>query len=81
MENQWLSGVIDRLHVFRDPLGLVERIELIDLKTDAVKEPLQLTERYTGQMEAYRNALRESFGDVPIACRLLSTRLRGWVEV
>jgi ATP-dependent helicase/nuclease subunit A len=80
VDGQWLSGVIDRLHVFRDPLGLVERIELIDLKTDAAANAQELAERYRGQMEAYRVALRQSFGDVPIACRLLSSRLRAWVD-
>ncbi|WP_343225920.1 UvrD-helicase domain-containing protein [Luteolibacter marinus] len=77
----WLSGVIDRLHLFRDEAGQVERIEVIDFKTDAVESADQLAGRYVGQMQAYRELMTGAFGDVPVKCLLLSTKLRAWVEV
>jgi ATP-dependent exoDNAse (exonuclease V) beta subunit len=79
VSGEWLSGVIDRLHVFRDPLGLPERVELIDFKTDAVTKGEQLLERYSEQMNAYREVIGKAFG-VPVTCRLLSTKLRTWVD-
>lgn len=79
VSGQWLSGVIDRLHVFRDPLGLPERVELLDFKTDAVTKREQLLERYSEQMNAYREVIGKAFG-VPVICRLLSTKLKAWVD-
>lgn len=77
---QWLSGVIDRLHVFCDPLGLPERVEVIDFKTDSISKPEQLIERYAGQMAAYREVIGKAFGGAPVTCRMLSTKLRRWVD-
>ncbi len=71
---QWLSGVIDRLHVFPDAA------ELIDFKTDAVATSEQLLERYRRQMEAYREVLGAALG-VPVKCYMVSTKLKVLVEV
>ena len=76
LDGKWLSGVIDRLHVIRDDAGKATALELIDFKTDAVEKPEQLAERYAGQMAAYRDVLSKAFGDVPVRCLLLSTKLR-----
>ncbi|MCW1924558.1 UvrD-helicase domain-containing protein [Luteolibacter arcticus] len=81
LDGKWLSGVIDRLHVIRDSGGKVATLELIDFKTDAIQEPRQLTERYSGQMTAYREVLSKAFGDVPVRCVLLSTKLLACVDV
>jgi ATP-dependent exoDNAse (exonuclease V) beta subunit len=78
---KWLSGIVDRLHLIRDAAGRVERVEVIDFKTDAVERAEQLLERYAGQMEAYRQVMAGAFGGVPVSCLLLSTKLRTWVEV
>ncbi|WP_035606325.1 UvrD-helicase domain-containing protein [Haloferula sp. BvORR071] len=78
--DQWLSGVIDRLHVFRDATGKAESAELIDFKTDAVGSEEQLLERYRGQMEAYREVLEKSLG-VPVKCWMVSTKLKSLVGV
>ncbi|WP_367874715.1 UvrD-helicase domain-containing protein [Luteolibacter sp. Populi] len=77
---QWLSGVIDRLHVFRDAAGRPVSAELVDFKTDAVGSAEQLLGRYRGQMEAYREVLVRTLG-VPVVCRLVSTKLRVCLEV
>lgn len=79
-EGKWLSGFVDRLHVLRDPLGLIERIELIDFKTDDISKAEQLIERYAGQMTAYRDVISRAFDGAPVVCRMLSTKLRRWVE-
>jgi ATP-dependent helicase/nuclease subunit A len=76
LHEQWLSGTIDRLHIFRDGSGTPIRAEIIDFKTDAVTSGEQLVERYSEQMEAYREVISRALG-VPVTCRLLSTRLKG----
>ncbi|MEK7949520.1 UvrD-helicase domain-containing protein [Luteolibacter soli] len=76
LDGKWLSGVIDRLHVIRGDDGKVTALELIDFKTDAVEKAEQLAERYAGQMAAYRDVLSKAFGEVPVGCVLLSTKLR-----
>ncbi len=79
-EGRWLSGVIDRLHVFRDGEGRVEGVELIDFKTDAVERAEVLAGRYAGQMAAYREVLAKAFGGAPVRCLLLAVRMGRWVE-
>ena len=44
-DGKWLSGIIDRLHLHRDPAGEVTRVEVIDFKTDAVDDLQQLLAR------------------------------------
>jgi ATP-dependent exoDNAse (exonuclease V) beta subunit len=73
-EENELSGVIDRLHFHRNAAGAVERVEIIDFKTDAVKTPDELNERYAGQMAAYRAALEKIHPGAAIECLLLSVR-------
>jgi ATP-dependent exoDNAse (exonuclease V) beta subunit len=74
LDGAWLSGVIDRLHLHRNAAGSVERVEIIDFKTDAVKTPDELSERYAGQMAAYRAALEKIHPGAAIECLLLSVR-------
>jgi ATP-dependent exoDNAse (exonuclease V) beta subunit len=74
LEGALLSGVIDRLHVHRNASGAVERVEIIDFKTDAVDTPGELAVRYAGQMTAYREALRVMFPSAAVGCLLLSVR-------
>ncbi|MDE0597019.1 MAG: UvrD-helicase domain-containing protein [Roseibacillus sp.] len=74
VDGKWLSGIVDRLVVGE---GVVE---VIDFKTDAVDSPQVLIGRYSGQMKAYRQVLEKLYPDMEIRCRLLSTKLREWVE-
>lgn len=69
-----MSGIIDRLHLHRNDAGKVTRVEIIDYKTDAVNRPEDLPERYAGQMEAYREALRIMYPLAEVECSLLSVR-------
>lgn len=81
MDDALLSGVIDRLHLHRNAAGTVERVEIIDFKTDAVEKPEELAERYAGQMKAYREVLGKIHAGAEIECLLLSVRHGGLVAV
>ncbi len=80
LDGKWLSGVMDRLHVFRDADGAVSEIELIDFKTDAIAGPEDLVERYAGQMRMYAKALGLLYPGAKLRCLLVSTRLRKIIE-
>jgi ATP-dependent helicase/nuclease subunit A len=74
MDGALLSGSIDRLHLHRNTAGIVDRVQIIDFKTDAVEKPEELKERYAGQMRAYRAALEKIHVGAEIECLLLSVR-------
>ncbi len=61
-----LQGAADLL--FEENGGLV----LVDFKTDHVKDPAELWERYRGQLELYRDALEQSTGKKVKECLLYS---------
>jgi ATP-dependent exoDNAse (exonuclease V) beta subunit len=81
LDGEWISGIIDRLHLHRDESGRVTRVEVIDFKTDAVNDICILSERYSGQMNAYRRVIEKAYPNAKVECILLSTRCRGWVAV
>jgi ATP-dependent helicase/nuclease subunit A len=83
LDGKWLSGVVDRMHVFRNEDGGVVRVEVLDFKTDRVENADELRARYSGQMEAYREALATVFSaDAEcIRCLLVSTHLKQLVEL
>jgi len=76
VDNAWLSGVIDRLHLHRDVAGLVNRVEVIDYKTDGVERIEELVERYSQQMLAYQQVMQIAYPDAEVVCILVSTRFR-----
>lgn len=75
LEGDWLSGVIDRLHVHRAADGTATKVEIIDFKTDRVDSTQELMARYAGQMEAYRRALQAIHPEAEVRCILVSTAL------
>ncbi len=81
LDGKWLSGVIDRLHLHRDSTGAVTLVQVIDFKTDAVVEIGQLAERYSGQMNAYREVIGRAYPKARVECILLSTKLRDLIPV
>jgi ATP-dependent exoDNAse (exonuclease V) beta subunit len=81
LDGQWLSGVIDRLHLHRDATGQVTRVEVIDYKTDALDEIGEFQIRYGGQMRAYREVIQRAYPEAAVECILLSTRCRDWAAV
>ncbi len=74
LDGKWLSGVIDRLHLHRDAAGAVTLVEVIDFKTDALDDINELVLRYSGQMNAYREVMRQAYPGARVECILLSTR-------
>lgn len=81
LDGRWLSGVIDRLHLHRAPDGRVSRVEVIDFKTDAVERPEELVDRYSGQMEAYRQAMARAFPGAEVVCWLVAVGAAKAIEV
>lgn len=81
IDGQWMSGVIDRLHLHRNASGQVERVNIIDFKTDAVKSPDELAGLYSGQMSGYRCAMQLVYPEATIDCLLLSVRHGSLVAV
>lgn len=82
-EGEWVSAVVDRLHVERNEEGEVTRLEILDFKTDAVCDEEELRLRYYGQISSYRLLLGRVY-DVPsskIHSYLLSTSLGRIVPV
>ncbi|MFC7336419.1 UvrD-helicase domain-containing protein [Haloferula chungangensis] len=77
LDGKWLSGVIDRLHVFDEG----KSVEIIDFKTDAVTSEEELVERYSGQMEAYQKVMLKVYPGAEVRCLLVSTKLGRVVEV
>jgi hypothetical protein len=83
VEGRWMSGVADRLHVWRDEAGMVARCEVIDFKTDAVEAVEDLAERYGEQIEDYRRSMAALFNlDLAaVRCLVVSTHLPGLLEI
>jgi ATP-dependent helicase/nuclease subunit A len=79
-DGKWLSGIIDRLHLFRDENGSVTRLEIIDFKTDAAA-PTEIADRHAGQMRAYLAAMQAAFPGAEVAAFLVSTRHRAVIGV
>jgi ATP-dependent helicase/nuclease subunit A len=77
IDGTWMSGVIDRLHLHRNPKGEVARVEILDFKTDRVETAGELREKYAGQMGAYRKAMALIYPKAEISCLLVSTALKG----
>lgn len=74
VDDKWMSGVVDRLVVGDGT------VEVIDFKTDAVDSAEVLVERYQGQMKAYRRVMEKLYPGMEVRCRMLSTKLKAWVE-
>lgn len=74
----WVSGVFDRVMVYRDAGGGAVRAEVLDFKTDDVSGAADLkaaAKRYTHQMGLYRQALCRMLGLAPekVGLRLVFT--------
>jgi ATP-dependent exoDNAse (exonuclease V) beta subunit len=79
---RWLSGIIDRMHVHRDAPGEpVNRVEIIDFKSDAVDDPEVLLDRHAGQMRAYGQVMATLYPAAKIELTLVSTALRRVVTI
>ena len=57
-----VSGVFDRLNIFKDGDGRVERVEIIDYKTDALqRDAWELASAYSKQMSMYAYSAAKLF--------------------
>ena len=81
LDGKWMSGVIDRLHLFRNSTGTVTGVEIIDFKTDALDDLEALGRRYVMQMNAYRGVMELAYPGARVECILLSTHGRAWIAV
>lgn len=77
LHGKWLSGIVDRLHVFDGG----KSVEIVDFKTDAVSSTEELVERYSGQMDSYRKVIGKVYPGAEVRCLLVSTKLGGVMEV
>ncbi len=59
IDGRWISGIFDRVHLFRAPDGTYTHAVLIDFKTDAIQaEALSSRAKiYHSQLQRYRQAL------------------------
>jgi ATP-dependent exoDNAse (exonuclease V) beta subunit len=81
LDGKWLTGIIDRLHLHRDAQGTVTWVEVIDFKTDAISDLQELSDKYSGQMNAYRAVMAVAYPHASVDCILISTRLRGFIAL
>ena len=76
VDGKWSSGVMDRVHLHRDPDGAVTRVQMIDFKTDIVTEISELVGKYSTQMESYRETMQRIYPDAQVECVLLSSNCK-----
>lgn len=72
---EWISGVVDRLHVSPDS------VEVIDFKTDVVEKSSELVDRYHTQMTTYRQILELIYPSKEVRLCLVSTHLAEVIEL
>ena len=75
VDGRWMSGVIDRMLVVKDPSGKALRISIYDFKTDRVEIGEELRNAYREQMEAYVRAMTTVFDCEEVVGFLVSTAL------
>jgi ATP-dependent helicase/nuclease subunit A len=78
---KWISGTVDRLHLYRVASGDVIRVEVIDFKTERVEHMDEIQQRYAGQMAAYRVMLEVAYPGAKVECLLVSTSCMAWIRV
>jgi len=62
---RFISGVFDRVHLYRDPQGKLSHAHIIDFKTDRIHETNTIekaVEHHRPQLRAYRHALARITG-------------------
>ena len=81
-DGKWLSGIVDRMHVWRGDDGDPEKVTIIDYKTDSIT-PDEIAEKYEGQMTCYRKALMDILGvkKENTRCLIVSTANKELIEL
>ncbi len=65
LKDQWITGTFDRVVIRRDGTGTITRVEIIDFKTNDIRNEDHLretAERYTPQLELYGKVLESILG-------------------
>lgn len=60
LEGSWVTGVFDRVMVYRDESGKIEAATVVDFKTDAVvtdDDVAKAVKRHRSQLEIYRRVV------------------------
>ncbi len=81
IDDKWVNGVMDRLHLHRDSSGMVTRVEVIDFKSDGLDEIQDLVMKYSEQMEAYRQVMERAYPAATVDCILVSTHSRDLISL
>jgi ATP-dependent helicase/nuclease subunit A len=81
LENQWITGLFDRVVLTRDATGKFVRAVIYDFKTDWIGEgenPVATAARHAPQLGWYRRAVQALTGLnlEAIACEIVLTRIR-----
>lgn len=83
IDGEWLSGVIDRLHVLLDSASNPVAAEIIDFKTDATNHIEELAERHSKQLSLYQKAVARIYGISPenVSRIILSTHHKSVLKI
>ncbi|MDB6167999.1 MAG: UvrD/REP helicase [Verrucomicrobia bacterium] len=86
LDGTWVTGVFDRVVVWRDSSGCAIRAQVFDYKTDRVSaEPdlAALAKRHSAQLDLYRRVAAVLAGLDPskVECELVLTRLRRKIPI
>jgi ATP-dependent helicase/nuclease subunit A len=85
IEQDWITGIFDRVIVERDSTGRVVRAVVVDFKTDSVEpgEYETVAARYVQQLELYRKvvAVLTEAGIERVECWAIFTRAQKIVVV
>ena len=84
MDEKFVSGIFDRVMIWRDGNGKPIKAVIVDYKSSVVDTAEQVErkkEHYRSQMELYNKALLKILGndDLPVALKLIFTRARSVV--
>ncbi len=78
IDDEWITGMFDRVVIVRDASGAVTNAEILDYKTNDVDEKtiITTTEHYRPQLQLYAKALAKliRYPHDRIVCKLLFTR-------
>lgn len=64
-DGQMISCVFDRVDVIRDPAGKVQKVRIVDYKSDNSDDPEYFRMNYGDQLAVYAEVLQRLFGIVP----------------
>jgi ATP-dependent helicase/nuclease subunit A len=75
LDGEWMSGVIDRLHVHLDENEVAYLVEIIDFKTDRISSGNDMLTRYEKQLRAYSAAVQLIYPGATVKSILVSPHL------